>query len=194
VTHPEEGTRKTDHTERITAHVGMPNGVLTPAEIGGMTIERVHFSKRGEWRPLPLAEVPPRLFSETMRDLDLVVSVAHRAGVDPEATQSSLEARGALVRETAVFLNLTNVTVKERHVLIDGQQGGYSIHLSSGVVHQRPGGTVCIIPVHNAQRERIFLPFVDNDPRTAEIIAKTVLLARDKQIKDPTILEQLLRH
>jgi hypothetical protein len=193
VSHPEEGTRKTDHAERITAHVGMRNGTLTPAEIGGMTIEHIHFSKRGEWTALPLADVPPRLFSETMRDLDLVVSVAHLAGVDPEATQSSLAARGALVRETAVLLNLSNVTVKTRHVIIDGQLGSYSIHLGSGVVHQRPGGTICIIPVHNAQRGRVFLPFVDNDPQTAEIIAKTVLLARDREIQDPTILEQLHR-
>jgi len=28
--------------------------------------------------------VPPRLFSEVMRDLDLVVSVAHAGGVDPQ--------------------------------------------------------------------------------------------------------------
>lgn len=61
-----------------------------------------------------------------------------------------------------------------------------------GIIHQRPGGYVCIVPVHNSQRGRVFLPFVDKDPKTAEIVAKTVLLARDQKIKDPTILEQLV--
>ena len=34
--------------------------------------------------------------------------------------------------------------------------------------------------------------YVD-DPRTAEILSKVLHLARDEQIKDPTILEQLRR-
>ena len=41
-------------------------------------------------------------------------------------------------------------------------------------------------------RGRIFLPFADDDPRTAEIVAKAVLLARDDKITDPTILRQLV--
>jgi hypothetical protein len=32
---------------------------------------------------------------------------------------------------------------------------------------------------------------VDDDPRTAEVVSKVVMLARDHKIKDPTILEQL---
>jgi hypothetical protein len=38
----------------------------------------------------------------------------------------------------------------------------------------------------------LFLPFVDDDPRTAEVVSKVLLLARDSEIKDPTILEQIL--
>ncbi len=65
------------------------------------------------WSPLPLAKIAPRTFSEVMRDLDLVVSVAHAGGVDPETSTSSIEAREALVRETCDLLNLQNVSVKE---------------------------------------------------------------------------------
>jgi hypothetical protein len=36
------------------------------------------------------------------------------------------------------------------------------------------------------------LPFVDDDPKTAEIMSKVLLLAKDKEIQDPTILEQIL--
>ncbi|MGF1603604.1 MAG: hypothetical protein ACFCU8_16590 [Thermosynechococcaceae cyanobacterium] len=40
-------------------------------------------------------------------------------------------------------------------------------------------------------RDLLFLPFAD-DPKTTEVISKTLLLARDHAIQDPTILEQLL--
>ena len=131
------------------------------------------------------------VFSETMRDVDLVVSVAHAGGVDPEATASTVEMRAALVRETARLLRLDNVRPIDSHVVIEGALGEYSVHLGSGVVHRRPGGALCIIPVDSQRRGRIFLPFADDDPKTAEVVAKVLLLSRDKQISDPTILEQL---
>ena len=56
----------------------------------------------------------------------------------------------------------------------------------------RPGGARCIVPVHGQQRGRLFLPFADDDPRTAEVVSKVVLLARDADIEDPSILEQIL--
>ncbi|MBI2704018.1 MAG: hypothetical protein HYX32_01820 [Actinobacteria bacterium] len=126
-----------------------------------------------------------------MRDLDLVVSVAHAGGVDPEATASTIEMRAALVRETARIMHLDNVTQESRHVVIEGTLGEYSVHLGSGSVHRRPGGALCIIPVDAQRRGRIFLPFADDDPKTAEVVSKVLMLARDSTIKDPTILEQL---
>jgi hypothetical protein len=131
------------------------------------------------------------VFSETMRDLDLVVSVAHAGGVDPEATASTAEMRAALVRETARLMKLANVRVAGVHVLVEGTLGEYSVHLGSGTVHRRPGGAVCIVPVGSQHRGRLFLPFADDDPKTAEIVSKVLLLARDHQIKDPAILTQL---
>jgi hypothetical protein len=35
------------------------------------------------------------------------------------------------------------------------------------------------------------MPFADDDPRTAEVISKVLLFARDQEIQDPTILEQI---
>jgi hypothetical protein len=49
---------------------------------------------------------------------------------------------------------------------------------------------VCIIPVDRKRRGRIFLPFADDDPK-AEVVAKVLLLARDTQINDPPILDQV---
>jgi len=51
------------------------------------------------------------------------------------------------------------------------------------MVHRRPGGAVCILPVHAQHRGRLFLPFADDDPRTAEVISKVLLLARDHEIR-----------
>lgn len=160
-----------------------------------MTLANVFFIRirDGGYELVPLASVPPRVFSEVMRDLDLVVSVAHSGGVDPEATASTVEMRASLVSETCTLLGLGNVSIKSAHVLIEGTLGRYSVHLGSAVVHRQPGGALCIIPVHGQHRGRIFLPFADNDPKTSEVVSKVIMLARDQDIKDPTILEQLLQ-
>ena len=42
------------------------------------------------------------------------------------------------------------------------------------------------------KRGKLFLPFVDEDPKTAEIMSKIVMLAEDKKIKDPSILDQIV--
>jgi len=192
VVDPYEGVQKTFHHEGISSRVGFLSGAFTPAEVEGWTIEGIAFTKRGEWQALKMEAIQPRIFSEVMRDLDLVVSVAHAGGIDPESSTSSIESRAALIRETSALLNLGNVKLSEKHVIIDGKLANYNVNLGSGVVHKQPGGALCIIPVHSQHRGRIFLPFVDNDPKTAEIVSKVVLLARDEQIKDPTILEQIL--
>jgi hypothetical protein len=185
------GVRRTFHDAGLTAWVTFLGGYFTPAEVEGLTLEGVSFARRGEDKPLPLGKVPTRLFSEVMRDLDLVVSVAHRGGVDPEASASTVDMRAALLRETCNLLQLDNVCVQGTHALIDGQLSKYSVHLGSAVTHRQPGGALCLVPVHAQHRGRLFLPFADDDPKTAEVISKVLLLARDGEIQDPGILEQL---
>ncbi len=81
---------------------------------------------------------------------------------------------------------------ERKHVIIDGKLANYTIHLGGAVVHKQPGGAIGIIPVHSQQRGRLFLPFVDNDPKSAEVVSKVILLAKDGKIKDPSILKQIL--
>ena len=192
VNHYEEGARRTFHEEGITAWVASLAGGFTPAEVSGLTVEEVAFYLRGDWRPMKLEDVPPRLFSEVMRDLDLVVSVAHAGGVDPEASASTVEMRSALLREMCAALRLDNVSTTKAHAVVEGALATYSVHLGSGVVHKQPGGALCIIPVHAQHRGRLFLPFADDDPKTGEVLSKVLLLARDASIKDASILEQIL--
>lgn len=191
VIHYEEGVMRTFHDENLSARISVLQGYFTPAEVEGVTLEGVLFTRPGTWQPLMLVDIPPRVFSEVMRDLDLVVSVAHRGGIDPESSASTVEMRAALIRETCTLLNIRNVTIQSNHALIEGQIGHYSVHLGSAIVHRQPGGALCIIPVHAQHRGRLFLPFADNDPKTAEVLSKILLLARDQEIKDPTILAQI---
>jgi Family of unknown function (DUF5724)/Domain of unknown function (DUF4132) len=190
VTVPEEGVRKTFHAEGLNVWVDSSLGYGTPNEIEGALLRAVYFIARDETELLPLSSVPPRLFSEIMRDLDLVVSVAHVGGVDPEASVSTVEMRSGLLRETLRLLKLQNVRLDSAHALIDGHYAQYSVHLGSGTVHRLPGGFLCVVPVHNQAQGRLFLPFADPDPRTAEVVSKVLLLAEDRKIQDPSILEQ----
>jgi hypothetical protein len=186
-----EEIRRTFYHLGLSAAVSFQDHGWTPLEVEGLTLDAVTFHRQGEWKRLPLKEVPGIVFSEVMRDLDLVVSVAHRGGVDPEASASTVEMRTSLLRETCALLKIDNYRFQKSHVLIDGHLGKYTVHLGSGVVHRQPGGAICIIPIHAQHRGRIFLPFADEDPRTAEVLSKVILLARDNEIQDPSILEQL---
>jgi len=49
-----------------------------------------------------------------------------------------------------------------------------------------------LFPFNPKIEDGFSLPFVDNDPITAEIVSNVVMLAKDDQIKDLTILEQIL--
>ena len=187
-----EDYTRTFHEAGIRCTFTVRFGGFTALDVEGWTLEDVRFFRRDAWEPMPLEDVPPRVFSEAMRDLDLVVSVAHAGRVDPEASASTVEMRAALVRETCQLLRMPNVRVEKSHVFVDGQLGNYSVHLGSGTVHRLPGGSVCLVPVHAQHRGRLFLPFADDDPRTAEVTSKVMLLARDNEIQDPTILQQLL--
>ena len=187
----DENVWKAFHHEGINVSVQFDFGYTTPLEVEGLTIDKIQFSRRGEYQPIKLVDVPARLFSEVMRDMDLVVSVAHVGDVDPEASASTVEMRASLLSETCKLLNLKNVKLKKNHAVIKGSLSDYTVHLGSGVVHQMPGSSVCLVPVHSQHRGRLFLPFADDDPRTAEVVAKTLLLARDEEIDDPILLQQI---
>ena len=164
-----------------------------PSEIEAPTIEQIEFVDRNTLKVVPLQKIPPVIFSEIMRDLDLVVSVAHVGGVDPEASLSTIELRAAILSETLRMMKLKNVSLKKSHAVIKGSLGDYSVHLGSGEVQMMAGGSLTILPVHSQQRGRLFLPFIDDDPKTAEILSKTVLLADDEKIKDPTIIAAITK-
>ena len=187
----EEGLQKVYYKENIVARIYALADWFSPSDIEAPTLEWVEFFNRKTFLPLTIKEVPDLIYSEVMRDVDLAVSVAHAGGVDPETSHSTIEMRRMIMELNLSLFGLTNVTLTDSHALIKGARASYSVHLGSGVVHQEGGAMLSILPVHSQKRGRIFLPFVDEDPKTAEIFSKIVLLAEDQKIKDPSILSQI---
>jgi conserved protein, with weak bamHI domain len=50
---------------------------FSPADIEAPTLSSIKFQHLKTYEPIDFKEINPRLFSEVMRDVDLVVSVAH---------------------------------------------------------------------------------------------------------------------
>lgn len=142
--------------------------------------------------PVRLADVPPLAFSEVMRDLDLVVSVA---GTEPSRYASPFRAhsRAQLLAALIQDLGLERVTVDGASAVVRGSRATYRVHLTSGSIHLEPGGHLCVVPASfgSTTHPRLFLPFADEDRLTSVILSKVMLLNEDEHITDPTILAQL---
>lgn len=186
-----DGLQRVYYKANIIARIYALADWFSPADIEAPTLEWVDFFDRKTFKKLPIDDVPDLIFTEVMRDVDLVVSVAHVGGVDPEASHSTIEMRRAIVAFNLPLFKLDNVRLEGTHAHIHGTLGDYTVHLGSGIVQQKAGAMINVLPVHSQHRGRLFLPFLDEDPKTAEIMSKIVLFAEDGKIKDPFILEQI---
>lgn len=164
--------------------------------------------------PLPLTEVPPLVLSEVLRDVDLFVGVAG-VGNDPtwqdggpegrfrrywdaygfgELQESARVRREVLTRLVPRLAIADRCALEERFLEVRGDLHRYRIHLGSGNVLIEPEGRyLCIVPAapRTADAEAtVRLPF-EGDARLSLILSKALLLARDTEITDPTILSQL---
>lgn len=187
----EDGLQKIYYKENVIARIYALADWFSPADIEAPTLEWVEFTDRKTGSPIKINEIPDIIFSEVMRDVDLAVSVAHAGGVDPETSHSTIEMRRAICEFTMPLFRLDNVTFEKSHAFIKGERADYSIHLGSGVIHIQGGPMINVLPVHSQHRGKLFLPFADEDPKTAQIISEILLFAEDKKIKDPFILQQI---
>ncbi|GGN95706.1 hypothetical protein GCM10010112_86260 [Actinoplanes lobatus] len=185
------GGRYADH--QATRPAGQLTAALT-AEfhgyfgMGDVLVDGVRFLADG--KPVPLDEVPAVVFSEVMRDLDLVVSVA---GTVPWDSAPQAASRAQILTTLIAALALSRVTVDGSSAVVRGGRATYRVHLTSGSIHVEPGGYLCVVPARfgvTAHR-RLFLPFADEDRMTSVILSKILLLAEDEKITDPSILAQL---
>lgn len=188
----EEGLQKIYYKENIIAGIYALADWFSPAEVEAPTLEYVVFYDRKTFEQIKIKDVPDIVYSEVMRDVDLAVSVAHAGGVDPETSHSTMEMRRVIAQFNLELFGLKNVTFEKSHAIIKGSRASYSIHLGSGVIHQMGAHQINVLPVHSQSRGKIFLPFLDEDPKTAEILSKILLFAQDQKIKDPYILDQIM--
>ena len=161
---------------------------------------------------LPLTDVPAKVFSEVMRDVDLFVGVAS-VGNDPNWQDGGPEGRFRDYWQDYSFgdLSTTAKTRKavlgrlvprlkiadrcsfaDRFLVVRGDVRTYKIHLGSGNILIDPGDRyLCIVPnASQAKADTPMLPF-EGDRTLSVILSKAFLLAADDKITDRTILSQL---
>jgi hypothetical protein len=161
--------------------------------------------------PRRLADISAVVFSEVMRDVDLLVGVTSIGAdptwwgaerEDPHAEYWQRFADGELStsaesRKTVLETLLPKLTIRERcrlegrYLVVRGQSNEYRIHLGSGNVIMEPGSRyLCIVRGSGDTAATVPLPF-EGDSTLAVILSKAFLLANDKAIKDQTIRRQI---
>ncbi|MDW5325014.1 DUF4132 domain-containing protein [Plantactinospora sp. KLBMP9567] len=163
--------------------------------------------------PVPLAEIPPLVLSEVLRDVDLFVGVAS-VGNDPtwqdggpggrfreywasysfgELSGTAQTRREMLERLVPRLAIADRAKVEGRFLVVRGDLRTYKIHLGSGNILMSPNDQyLCIVPKQTASSSTgdVFLPF-EGDRVLAVILSKALMLAKDIQITDRTITQQL---
>jgi hypothetical protein len=169
-------------------------------------------SRNVDSEPLALDQIPPLVFSEVMRDVDMFVGVAS-VGNDPTWNDGGREGRYREYWQDYSFgeLNASAKTRKEvlerlvpklkiagrcsfvdKFMVVKGSLRTYKIHLGSGNILMEPNDQyLCIVPKQGeVANESVLLPF-EGDRTLSIILSKAFLLADDLKIKDETITRQI---
>ncbi|WP_345799681.1 hypothetical protein [Streptomyces rochei] len=86
-------------------------------------------------------------------------------------------------------------TLEGRFLHVKGELRTYKIHLGSGNILMTPNDEyLCIVPKSSTATaaQTGYLPF-EGDRTLAVVLSKALLLARDTEITDPTIVSQIRR-
>ncbi len=170
-----------------------------------VTTDRVSFYPRNT----QLAAVPPVVFSEVMRQVDLAVSVAS-IGNDPSWVDLGPDGFGAAYRQQMAIVPLgaagegrkqllgtllprmsakDQLKLEDRWIYVQGTRARYRIHLQSLQVEVGDSGRhLCIVP--RAQASHVALPF-EGDEVLELLLSKTFLLLNDDRIVDAGIERQI---
>jgi Domain of unknown function (DUF4132) len=179
-----------------------------------LSTDQVRFYDLAATEPIPLAEVPPLVFTEMMRDVDLFVGVCS-VGNDPTWVDGGahrdynaywqtfsfgdLSITANTRREVlATLLPRLNIadrcTLDEKFLTVRGDIRSYKIHLGSGNILMTPNDKyLCIVPGQGSALRgagKLFLPF-EGDSVLSIILSKAFLLADDTKITDSSIITQL---
>jgi hypothetical protein len=175
--------------------------------------DQVRFSRRDgrNWALQPLADVPPLIFTEAMRDVDLFVGVTSIAA-DPtwitrgardhttywertsfgELNESAKTRKEALERLVPRLKIADRCTLTDRFLEVRGHLRSYKIHLGSGNILMKPNDSyLCIVPARGDKAPKVYLPFEEDGGMLSVILSKAFLLADDNKITDRGILSQI---
>ncbi len=186
--------------------------------VGLAVTDRLVFRPIGEKEsaPLPISGIPDIVFSETLRDLDLFISVSSVA-TDPlwlekfapgsqriQEYWESMAAGGladAVAHRREVLETLLSelpeadqLELEERQLVVRGVMRTYSIDLATANVKMEPPGRWLSIDTHLGAGSRFRpgpLPAVDDDVILGRIVSRARLLASDNRISNPSLLQQL---
>lgn len=155
-----------------------------PVSLGAVRFSRLSSDDSEEsLHPLALGDVAEIVFSESLRDADLV---AARAGCGDVGlgSRETMALRAAIVRLLARELKLWHVAVSgdDTYALVQSGEGDFKVHLGTGSVFTEPEGRH--VPVLAGVRTRdgeLTLPFEVPDLETARIVAIILGLARAPQ-------------
>jgi hypothetical protein len=179
--------------------------------------ERVWFSPLGDviMAPIPLADVPAEVFSEAMRDLDLVVSVTTVAN-DPAWLENyrgwpaidqywERIARGGLDQLRANRRDILasccdgpqasqRYQLTDRELVGNGSLATYRIDLATANVRTDPAGKWLSFDTRAAHgKAHHHLPAVDDDEILQRILVRAAILADDEQLASRKLLKQIRR-
>lgn len=163
--------------------------------------------------PLALDTIPPLVFSEIMRDVDLFVGVTS-VGNNPQwqdggpegryheywwsysfgDLSATAETRRDILRSLVPRLTIADrCTIEGKFLIIRGDIRTYKIHLGSSNILMQPNDQyLCIIPGRSDPKlpQKIYLPF-EGDRTLSIILSKAFLLADDAAINDRAITSQI---
>jgi len=88
------------------------------------------------------------------------------------------------------ILGIKNVSFLKENIKIDGSLGTYVVNIRTGLVFKEGKGNLLIKTLDNYDKP-LALDFIDEDPMTADIVTKILLLSNDGSIKDPAILKEI---
>ncbi|MDM4784539.1 DUF4132 domain-containing protein [Micromonospora sp. b486] len=172
--------------------------------------DQVRFARSdgATWQPAPVADVPPLVFTEAMRDVDLFVGVTsiatdpqwadrgedrfrdywHRTAVGA-LNPSAQVRRDALARLLPRMAIADRVTLTDRYLHVRGNLRGYRIHLGSGNIMMEPHDA---LPVHRprTRRHRTATPAVRGRPDVVDDPVQGDHACRRRHDPDPTVLRQ----
>ncbi len=181
-----------------------------------LSTDQVRFCRQDNVNPMPLVEIPPLVFSEVLRDVDLFVGVAS-VGNDPnwsdggpaglyrdywhsysfgDLSQTAQTRKAVLERIVPRLKIAPRCSFADKFLIVRGDLRSYKIHLGSGNILMSPNDQyLCIVPKPSSSQGggKVFLPF-EGDNLLSVILSKAFLLAEDSKIKDPTIVSQIRRH